>query len=424
MYVLALQQTKIRLSQFVHYRLLHEREGKFLPSLKRIWIPGSFSVDLPAIFVTLSDNIKYVEDNSLNDETIEFTRTFLSLLGKRSPYIHHLVLRGGRSIDPSYILAFKSLQRLELRLANTFLSSNFIEDLGDLGDLVGLVLHVGPTTLSTPPTSLLGPTSLPKTSPRHFPRKFCYLKDLELIGTVSAVSRFLEFTYLTKLVALMIQEQPEPTNIQTERFWIESFNKLKVSSYLESVGIQQSAQRRWGHPGYSLSIHSISPLLHLGTLKRLNIEGGSFCATDAGIFEISNSFPNLTGLSLPAEWYTSSPTIASVVSLSLNNPKLNELKIPLIGNITQSCSIMSDSIDQLVREHCHSLQHLRLATRFGQLTPKQMIAFAQFLHRSFPLLSKLEGYGAYSASESWVHVHEFQLALQAEAMRTLSLRLA
>ena len=416
MYVLALQQTKIRLSQFVHYRLLHEREGKFLPSLKRIWIPGSFSVDLPAIFVTLSDNIKYVEDNSLSDETIEFTRTFLSLLGKRSPYIHHLVLRGGRSIDPSYILAFKSLQRLELRLANTFLSSNFIEDLGDLGDLVGLVLHVGPTTLTTPPTSLLGPTSLPKTSPRHFPRKFCYLKDLELIGTISAVSRFLGFTYLTRLTSLTIKEEPEPTDIQAERFWIESFGRLQVSPYFESVEIQQSAQRRWGHPDYSLSIHSISPLLRLRTLKHLKIEGGSFCATDDGIFETLKSLPNLIRLSLPEEWHTSCPTIAALAYISSNNPKLNELKIPLAGDIEHSCSIMSDSIDRTAHEHYNSqLRHLHLATRFGPLSLKQMVVLGKFLNRSFPLLNKLEGYGAYSASESWDQVHEVQTALQAEA---------
>jgi len=409
--ILALQRTRIKFSQFLHYRLLNEREGKFLPALKEIRIADRSSVDLSAIFVTLSDKIQYVEDNSVSEETIEFTRTFLSLLVKKSPYIHHLVLRGGCSIDPSYILAFKSLRRLELSLTNTFLSSEFLEEMGNMGDLVGLVLHVGPTT-----PSLLSRRSLQKRLLPRFPRKFCYLKDLELIGTISAVSRFLGFTYLTRLTSLTIKEEPEPTDIQAERFWIESFGRLQVSPYFESVEIQQSAQRRWGHPDYSLSIHSISPLLRLRTLKHLKIEGGSFCATDDGIFETLKSLPNLIRLSLPEEWHTSCPTIAALAYISSNNPKLNELKIPLAGDIEHSCSIMSDSIDRTAHEHYNSqLRHLHLATRFGPLSLKQMVVLGKFLNRSFPLLNKLEGYGAYSASESWDQVHEVQTALQAEA---------
>ena len=407
---------RVKISQFVHYRLLRERGSDLLPALREIRIPsGTSLIDLPSIFVTLSDNIKYVEDNSINDAipNTEFTQPFLSLLGQKSPGIHHLVLRGGRFIDPNYILLFKSLHRLELRLANTFLSSKFIEELGNLGDLVGLVLHVGPPIPPSTPPNVLRPQPLPKMS--RSLHKFCYLKDLELIGAITAISRFLEFTYLRKLVSLTIREEQESRNIQTESFWVDSFSKLEVSSFIQSVEIQQTAQRSWGHPGYSLSITSISPLLHLRTLKDLKIEGGAFCATDTGIFNISNSLPDLTRLSLPPDWYTSCPTIMALVHISLHSQQLNELKIPLSGDMQNSCSVISDSIDRLAREHCHALRHLGLATRFGQLTPKQMVAFAQFLHRSFPLLRKLEGYGANSASESWVQVHEIQLALQAEA---------
>ena len=409
---------RVQISQFVHYRLLHERQGVLLPALREIRIPtggSSSSVDLPGIFVALSDNIKYVEDNSINDGTpnTDFTQPFLSLLGRKSPSIHHLVLRGGRFIDPSYVLSLKSLHRLELRLANTFLSSKFIEELGNLENLVGLVLHVGPPITPSTPPNLLRPKLLPKMS--RSPHKFRYLKDLELIGAVSAISRFLDFTYLTKLVSLTIREEPESRNFQTESFWVDSFSKLEVSSFIESVEIQQTAQRSWGHPGYSLSITSIFPLLHLQTLKDLKIEGGSFCATDTGIFDITNSLPNLTRLSLPPDWYTSCPTTMALIYVSSNSPQLNELQIPLSGDTQNSCSVISDSTNRLAREHYHTLRHLHLATRYGQLTPKQMVAFAQFLHRSFPLLRKLEGYGAYSASESWVQVHEIQLALQAEA---------
>jgi len=77
---------------------------------------------------------------------------------------------------------------------------------------------------------------------------------------------------------------------------------------------------------------------------------------------------------------------------------------------------MSDSIDRTAHEHYNSqLRHLHLATRFGPLSLKQMVVLGKFLNRSFPLLNKLEGYGAYSASESWDQVHEVQTALQAEA---------
>ena len=387
------------------YRLLHEREG-FLPALKQIQIPHCFSVDVPAIFVTLSNSIRYVEISGLNDENVEFSQTFLSLLGKRSPDIHHLVLRGwrwrGRAIDPSHILAFRSLQRLEMAVDNPMPSPEFIKEMGNLGDLVG---YVGGATVTTPPIHLM-PKPLPK--PLCSPRKFCHLKDLKLTGTISAISSFLEFTCLTNLVSLMITQQEESTDIQIERCWVESFCKLDVSSFIESVEIVQTYSS-------SLSNTSISPLLRLRPLKHLRIEQGSFCATDTGIFEILKSLPNLTRLSLPEEWHTFCPTITALVYISSDNPKLNELKIPLAGDIEHSCSIMSELIDWTTREHYHSLPQLHLTTRYGQLTPKQMVVFAQFLHRSFPLLSKLKGDGTYRASESWVHVHEIQLALQAEA---------
>jgi len=114
---------RVKISQFVHYRLLHERGSDLLPALREIRIPsGTSLIDLPSIFVTLSDNIKYVEDNSINDgiPNTEFTQPFLSLLGQKSPGIHHLVLRGGRFIDPSYILLFKSLPPTRIETCQYF----------------------------------------------------------------------------------------------------------------------------------------------------------------------------------------------------------------------------------------------------------------------------------------------------------------
>ena len=189
--------------------------------------------------MTLSNNIRYVEDNGLNDENAEFSQTFLLLLGKRSPDIHHLVLRGWRrrAVDLSYILAFRSLQRLEMAIDKTILSPEFIKEMGNLGDLVGLVLHVGRATVITLPSVLI-PRSLPKT--QCSPREFCHLKDLKLTGTISAISSFLEFTCLTNLVSLMITQEKESIDIQIERCWIESFCRLDVSSFIESIEIVQT----------------------------------------------------------------------------------------------------------------------------------------------------------------------------------------
>ena len=180
---------------YLHICSMRPRDSMLLPGLKEIHIPDNTSLDLSSALLLASDsslNLVQLHNSATSDR--QFCIPFLFLLSINLPKLGHLALCGTTDtpLALSLVPRFRNLQSLELRLSGTYLSSQFLQDLRKLDELLEITLDAGPglTQASTtgPPTKQPSLTLPSVTNPSTFIK----LRKLHILGTPSSISRVLK----------------------------------------------------------------------------------------------------------------------------------------------------------------------------------------------------------------------------------------
>jgi len=133
------------------------RDSCMLPGLTEIYIPDNTSLDLsPIMFLVFGAPLNVVELNNSAISDRSFLMPFLTLLALKSPQLRHLSLCGTGSMSLEPVFRFPSLQHLEIRLSDTYLYPKTLRRLGNLFNLLDLMLDTGrSTSLNTSPPIFL-----------------------------------------------------------------------------------------------------------------------------------------------------------------------------------------------------------------------------------------------------------------------------
>ena len=171
-------------------RSLRHRDNPLLPGLKEICIPNCTPewgkpLDFSSALLLASDSpLKFIhlEFNATSDS--QFCIPFLILLSVNSSNLTHLTLYGTAKLSLEFVICFRNLQSLDLRLSGTYLNSQFLQDLGKLDNLLDLTLETNRSYNGAPvEQSDLTPSTK---------STFIQLRRLHILGDLRSISRVLD----------------------------------------------------------------------------------------------------------------------------------------------------------------------------------------------------------------------------------------
>ncbi|KAF9041383.1 hypothetical protein BJ165DRAFT_1530113 [Panaeolus papilionaceus] len=395
---------------------LRQDSSTTFPGLKTIRIPSDVKVDENYILMLPTRHMETIEFNDERYYSRQLLPSLFTFLSQKTPYLRHLTLRGQYPVTIDPISQFSRLISLELLLPMTYVNTPFLKRIGSMEHLKNLSLHVG-TTSAAPSAS----------SGRHtsygigFVKgpQFSALRCLELRGHPSLISRTLDHVQPPTLESITIyEEQLSGDSTQTIPSWHLIFSNLSCSRYLTSVKVVQSANRSWGHAGYSLSSDALIALAGIpasGELKSLIVEGGAISITDTFIQEFSSAFSALTLLEFPCSTFNSAPTIRALLGIAQNCRELKTLQLPLRcgTKIDEDLAFMREHRQQLMESPDtsnprHPLQKLFIDDSLLSGL-KEPVCLAQFLNNWFPKLKTM--LLPTGANAEWGLVEKIMLAL-------------
>ena len=381
-----------------------------LPCLKAIYIPDHNPIDFPSImFLVSGASLNVVELNNIAISERNFFIPFLSLLASKSSQsrICQLALRGSGNVSLEPVYHLTGLQRLEIKLPDTYLYPKTLRRLEKLVDLVDLTLDVG--------ASVPGPV-IDAQQPDLISPNLASLRKLHIIGIPSSITRILDDINLASLTTLVIDEMPDKSRNHTKSFWMRCFDQVSMCQTIEDIEINQLPDRSWGHDNYSLSTSWFLSLSN--SLKSLVITGSALSGSDEDFRQLACSFPKLEKLVIPAEYYSEGRTLASLFYFSQYCPHLYEIKICLGFDILKNLDWAKKVQHSIPVNHWHPLQKLYINSKFGQIQPIHTFQVAQFLDLLFPNLSILETYNSNSTeSSSWAVIQEIRVAIKANRIK-------
>lgn len=400
------------ISRFVYTCIAHQRHSPIAPGIKKLHINSDDPNSLSDALLALNSGLEVVELHNPALGNREFLPLFFRTLKQDVPKLRRLLIEGQCVINLRPILWFDNLEQVDIKLYHCHLSPRFLDRLGNLEHLRDVVLHMGaPLPSDVPPLIRQGddqPTS------QRSSHRFDQIRSLHLISEVRWTDRLMEHMDLRNVKRFVFEEVYDQTGTRPEGFWIQFFQNLSSSAIMEEMEIRQCAQRNFGHPGYSLSATWMSSLFQHHCLTSLVITGAAFSASDDDILSILVAFPSLTKLIFPQSFYQNSPTMASVLHLSLRCPGLEEVEICVGGTSPEAVRIMKERIDRIPRSHNHRLRVLRISSFFNALQHQDIVEYARFIHRAFPNLVTVEGVGPRAQQESWSAVQTLYMVLQTE----------
>jgi len=153
-----METPRVVISPIIYLRVCDICDSPLLPGLKAIYIPdNNDAIDFAsAILLVLGASLNVVELNNSAISEKNFFIPFLTSLAAKSPQIGRLALRGTENISLEHVYRLTNLQRLEIRLSDTYLYPQTLRRLGNLVDLLDLTLDVGASKVEDihiPPTS-------------------------------------------------------------------------------------------------------------------------------------------------------------------------------------------------------------------------------------------------------------------------------
>ncbi len=387
--VLFLQDQTHSISRFVYMRIRQKHPGPLLKGLKKLHIASSDPDILLDAFLALGPNIDVVELHNDGVASSEFLRMFLSSLKDAVPKLSHIVMHGQSRVNLQPIQYFKNLRRLDIRMSDNYLPPFFLDKLGDLECLHDLTLHIADTS----DTSIL-PSVLNI-------RRFNHLRSLHIIGHIWLVVRLLQCMD-PRTLEYFVLDGTGDAQLSVGPQWDLCFRILSLSKNIKGIDIRHyppARRDRWR----GLTVLSISPLFHLQSLERLVLREVSLSFSDDDILTIVRAFQSLNTLVLLSSSRGPLPSIAALLRLSRDSPKLEELELCISGDIQDMKVTMKRDIDQIPRGHNHPLRILRINSPL-EIHPRDVAEFARFLCRLFPNLEMLEGIGPQDQQESWSNI--------------------
>ncbi|CAA7263398.1 unnamed protein product [Cyclocybe aegerita] len=422
-------------SPYVYLRIPHHKTTDLLPGLKEVRIAhlDDYRIDLSGLFTILTSNIRLVELNKNAVQDGEFLGTFLSSVVVKIRQLHEIILRGDAAIENEInsIIQLKDLKTVELLLPNVFLSTAFLQGLGNFEDLRNLTLDTG----KRPAVSLFGPSastnanyssrrnvsgkgrrkeskyeegltpSSPSASRTVAQPLFVNLRQLHLVGNLESLARTMKYMKLNSLTSFNIEERQDGQSQWATSLWRHCFDVLSSTAAhsLKTIKITHSADTYSSH---RLSASLIAPLLQIKNMESLEITTTTMSLDDAELQQILGAFTNLKLLILPARCHDSSPTLRPLFRPLEICPALQEVSL-CVGDTHNYADV------EIPRGDGHqALRKLRISSSFGSLTDTQVIRLARLFDRAFPNLEIIEGYGPQEYNESWKRVQEFRQAVQ------------
>ena len=420
---------------YLRIRSLRHRDTPLLPGLKEIYIPDDLntSLDFSAALLLASEsslNLIHLDKSATSDR--QFCIPFLFLLSINSPNLTHLALHGTTDMSLELVPRFRNLKSLDLRLSDTYLDYQFIQDMGKLDNLLDMTLDtsfVGPSTEEGLPLT----NQLDLTPPTNF--TFKQLRKLHILGTPSSISRVLDDMHvLMNLTSLHIHEITDGSGQNTESSWKRCFTIISTYPVIEDIRITQFGHSYYRHTGnsYTLSTSCFYPLYKLNNITSFVIENSTLSGTDEDFRFLACSFPKLKKFVEPCAEHSEGKTLACLLHFSQANRHLRELKISLGAlDISDHLKAINEIIgrpNSIIQDHQHPLESLHIASKLRSLDLPDMIQIAQFLDLIFPNLSTLKVYrdgsydsNIYKTSESpWTKIQQIRVALQSARIKASS----
>lgn len=382
-----------------------------LPYLKEIRVLVNHTTNFSDAFLAISSTVELIEFSQPVVAASAFLTPFITTVLQRCSSIREFIIQGHTLIDLRFASHFKSLRRLDLKLTNTHLTPQFFADLGGLGDLNKISIHVG-ASMPAPgdPSNLL----LSK-------KNFKSLRHLDVLGSIRLVSRLLGFMNLRNLTSFRLLEEAND-NGNAKPYWNQCFQHISVSNKLKELEIVQHARNgifeaKW-----------MSSLSNLRRLESLIIRNASCRISEGDIPSLLRSYPLLKTLILPESWRTAEHAepnniipIHSLVDVVTLCPLLEEIRIPISGTfylaqakIEQTLESRTFKMNKGLQRHSESLRKLALSSQFGALQNEDVALLARVIYRMYPNLESLEGTGRHRDRECWPHVWVVYKAIQSE----------
>lgn len=411
---------RVVVSPITYDRIRHSmRDSPILPGLKAIYIPNNSSIDFfPIMLLTVGASLEVVELNDTAISDRNFFIPFMTSLASNSSHLRQLAIRGPGNISLEPVYRLTSLQRLEIKLPGTYLYPQTVQKLGNLVNLLELIIDVG---AEAPVSAIMVDTRLPKknkpissSSSSGSDRHPASLRRLRIIGMSSSITRVMDDLNLTSLTELVIDEMPSNSRDDTQVFWRRCFDQISVCHVIEHIEINQ-LQQGWGHDHHPLSTSWFFSLSSLKAIKSLVINGCALSGSDEDFRLLAGMFPKLAKFVVPGSpgYQSQGGTLACLFYFAQECPDLREINICFAFDIHKNLDAVRGLPRTTSIRHCHPLEKLSIDSQFGQIQPPHMIEVAEFLDRSFPNLAILETHGSNSTeTTNWTGIQQFRVSLQ------------
>ena len=402
---------RVVISPITYDRIRRSMRGRpILPGLKAIYIPDNTSIDFfPIMLLTMGDSLEVVELNNTALCERNFFIPFMTSLASNSSHLRQLAVRGPGNISLEPVYRLTSLRRLEIKLSGTYLYPQTVRRLGNLVNLLELIIDVGAEApVSAINTRLL--TSSSSGSDRH-PGS---LRRLRIIGMSSSITRVMDDLNLTSLTELVIDEMPSNTRDDTQGFWRRCFDQISVCHVMEHIEINQ-VQQQWSqdHP---LSTSWFLSLASLKAIKSLVVNGCALSGSDEDFRLLVGIFPKLMKFVAPGSprHQSQGRTLACLFYFAQECPDLREINMCFAFDIHKNLDAVRDlPRTTIIRHRQHPLEKLYIGSQLGQIQAPHMIEVAEFLDRSFPNLAILESHSPNTTeTTNWTGIQQFRVSLQ------------
>ena len=418
-------------------RSLRHRDNPLLPGLKEICIPTCTPewgkpLDFSSALLLASDSpLKFIhlEFNATSDS--QFCIPFLILLSVNSSNLTHLTLYGTAKLSLEFVICFRNLQSLDLRLSGTYLNSQFLQDLGKLDNLLDLTLETNRSYNGAPVEQ--SDLTLSTTN-----STFIQLRRLHILGDLRSISRVLDHMHnLMNLTTLLIHDTNEgdenpwngsswdetdnPWNGSSwdkiDNPWNRCFANISTFTAIKDIQINQSEDEPMSRH-YALSTSSFYPLYKLNNITSFVIKKALLLGSDDDFRFLACAFPKLEKFVEPRAVYTEGRTLACLFHFSQANRHLRKLKISVAFDISHNLKAINlIGRPTIIQDHQHPLESLHIASDFGTLSESDMVQVAEFLDLIFPNLTTLKAYGSLYEISSWRQIQEIRVALQAARIK-------
>ena len=417
---LFMERIHIVISPHVHLliRSLRHRDNPLLPGLKEICIPTctpewgiSESLDFSSALLLASDSpLKFIHLEFNATSNSQFCIPFLILLSVNSPNLTHLTLYGTAKLSLEFVICFRNLQILDLRLSGTYLNSQFLQDLGKLDNLLDLTLETN-RSYNRAPVEQSDLTPSTKST-------FIQLRRLHILGDLRSISRVLDYMYnLMNLTTLLIHDTDGGSWNETDNPWNRCFANISTFPAIEDIRITQSEDDRY----YALSISSFYPLYKLNNMTSFVIKKSLLRGSDDDFRFLACAFPKLEKFVEPRVKYIEGRTLACLFHFSQANRHLRKLKISVAFDISHNLKAINlIGRPTIIQDQQQPLESLHISSNFGTLNESDMVQVAEFLDLIFPNLTTLKAYGSLYEISSWRQIQEIRVALQASRIKASS----